>query len=245
MKGKDAMNGQCSRLIFVFVLAAGLMAGCAAPQATAAAPTATALAQATIAPAQPTTIPATATRPPVIPTATAAVITVPPAPKPPASAPSPTVKMLMQSCVDPDTKDLWLEFTFPKSEVLSGDVLSQSLETGTLEIIFPDGSVQAFDEVPPAPKDATAAQTAVCLPEGVGINNLNGKPGDYFLSEYTFENYSDSPHGPQIRVPLEEVMKGFSAGAYQLSWHSTDFISEGIIVEWDGNAVTDTKAVPS
>lgn len=209
------MNGQSSRLLFVLVLAASLLAGCAAPQATAVAPSAPP-AQATAIPIQPSTtsIPPTVANTEVKPTATRTAIPVTATPRPPAATPAPTVKMLFQPCVDPDVKDVWLEFTFPQSEVLSGDVLSQDLDGGTLEIVLPDGTEKTFDRVPPAPKDAAAAQTAVCLPEGVGINNLNGTPGDYFLSEYTFENYSSTPHGPQIRVPLEEVMKGFAAGSY-------------------------------
>lgn len=242
MKGKDAMNGQFSRLIFVVVLAAALLAGCAAPQATAAAPTAPPTPP-TAVPIQPsnTSIPPAAAKP----TATLAPAPSTATPRPPAATPAPSVKILLQPCVDPNVKDVWLEFTIPQSEVLTGDVLSQDLDAGVLEIVLPDGSVKTFDQVPPAPKDAAAAQTAVCLPEGVGINNLNGKPGSYFLSEYTFENYSSTPHGPQIRVPLETVMQGFAAGSYQLWWHATGASSERMIIAWDGKAATSAKAVPN
>jgi hypothetical protein len=59
-----------------------------------------------------------------------------------------------------------------------------------------------------------------------------------FLSEYTFENYNDTPHGPQIRIPLEEALRGFAVGEYRLTWQSIGSFSESITFEWDGKAIT-------
>lgn len=232
---KTIIRRKTGNLVTILGLVLIVLAGCGAPAATSAPPSAApALPTATLIPPTATPLPPTATFTTVPATATPTKVLASPTPRPPTPTPIPAVKIVAHPGASSAQDELWLEFTFLKGETLTGDALSQSLENGVFEVILPDGTQKTFEGIPPAPQDGAAAQEAVWLPEGVAINSMSDSSGSYFLSTYTFENYNDTPHGPQIRIPLEDILQGLGAGTYQLSWRSVGTFSESLTFEWGG-----------
>jgi Tol biopolymer transport system component len=108
--------------------------------------------------------------------------------------------------------ELWLEFLIPPGQNLAGSAIEAYLANGTLELVLPDGKKQSLPQIP-SPSEMA------------------------MLRNSTFENYNQNPEGPQVRIPLGELVKAPTQGLYQVTWHSGSLQSNTILLDWDGNKI--------
>lgn len=124
-----------------------------------------------------------------------------------------SVAIVSPSIPGSPTQDLYLEFLFNPGDVLPGAQIDAELNNGTLELTLPGGEKKSYPGIPA---------------------DTGGMP----FSSQSFENYSDTPSGPAIRIPCETIPDISAMGEYQISWHSENFQSNVLLFEWDGNKIT-------
>jgi hypothetical protein len=125
-----------------------------------------------------------------------------------------TVKIVSHENPASSRLELWLEFAFMPGDILPGSQIESDLNNGSLELTLPGGEKKTYERVP-SPTDSE-------IP-------LNGM---------SFENYNDSPSGPGIRIPIENISDVSAKGEYQVSWHSDNLRSNTVTFEWDGEKIT-------
>ena len=133
--------------------------------------------------------------------------------------------------------ELWLEFAFEPGDTLPGSQIESDLNNGSLELTLPSGEKKTFKQVPHSPTDSEITSD-VWLPEGTGIRTSPPPVGALPLNGFLFENYSNSPNGPQIRIPLEKISDISVIGEYQVAWKSGNLVSNALTFEWDGEKIT-------
>lgn len=108
--------------------------------------------------------------------------------------------------------ELWLEFAVEPGQALKGSEIETYLSDGILEVELPSGEKKTFQQVP-----SPSAMAG--------------------LGDATFENFSQTLSGPQIRIPLGELLNTSMKGQYQVSWHSADLRSNTMILDWSGEKI--------
>jgi hypothetical protein len=158
----------------------------------------------------PTSVPPTLTPTEVPPTQ----MPVPATPAPVAVA-GPAIRILSHQPSFPSfgVVELWLEFAVEPGQALKGSEIMAYLSEGILQVNLPSGEQQTFPQVP-------------------SPSTMAG------MEEATFGNYSQELGGPQLRIPLGELLKTPAKGQYQVSWQSGDLVSKPAIVDWNGAQVT-------
>ena len=151
--------------------------------------------------------------------------------------PSSTVRIVSHENPASSRLELWLEFAFEPGDTLLGSQIETDLNNGSLELTLPSGEKKTFKQVPHSPTDSEITSD-VWLPEGTGIRTSPPPAGALPLNGFLFENYSNSPNGPQIRIPLEKISDISVIGEYQVAWKSGNLISNTLIFEWDGEKIT-------
>jgi hypothetical protein len=91
-------------------------------------------------------------------------------------------------------------------------------------------------KVPHSPS-AEEMTNSICLPEGTGIRTVPAAAEALPINRYSFENYTDSPNGPQIRIPVEKIPDISAKGQYQITWQSGSLLSNKLTFEWDGKSI--------
>lgn len=188
----------------------------------------------------PTSLPtkASATSSPVPPTATAipptATLTATSTLAPPTSTSAPPLKpvrITSHKSSPSSPEELWLEFVIRPQNTLIGSQIENYLSEGILEVVLPNDEKKIFEQMPAPPSEGKE----VWLPTGVAIK---AQPGDSLLGGSLFQNLTDSPVGPQIRIPLEKLLNGSAKGQYKISWKSGNLLSDRTIFDWDGKVIS-------
>jgi Tol biopolymer transport system component len=133
--------------------------------------------------------------------------------------------------------ELWLEFAFAPGDTLPGSQIESELNNGILELTLPGGEKKTFEQVPHSLTDSEITSDLL-LPQGIGTQGSPPPAGALPLNGFLFENYSNSPNGPQIRIPLEKISDISVIGEYQIAWKSGNLISNTVTFEWDGTGIT-------
>jgi len=165
------------------------------------------------------------------------------------TVPSSTVRIVGHENPASSRLELWLEFAFEPGDTLLGSQIETYLNNGSLELTFPIGEKKTFEQVPHSPTDSEI-KSDVWLPEGTGIRTSPPPAGALPLNGFLFENYSNAPIGPQVRIPLDKISDISVIGEYQITWKSGDLISNTLTFEWDGekiivHASTETPIPPT
>ena len=124
-----------------------------------------------------------------------------------------SVAIVSPSIPGSPTQDLYLEFLFNPGDVLPGTQIDVELSSGMLELTLPGGEKKSYPGIPA---------------------DTGGMP----FSSQSFENYSDKPSGPALRIPIETIPDISATGEYQISWHSENFQSNILVFDWDGEKIT-------
>lgn len=124
-----------------------------------------------------------------------------------------SVAIVSPSIPGSPTQDLYLEFLFNPGDVLPGTQIDVELSSGTLELTLPSGEKKSYPGIPA---------------------DTGGMP----FSSQSFENYSDKPSGPALRIPIETIPDISATGEYQISWHSENFQSNILVFDWDGEKIS-------
>ncbi len=133
--------------------------------------------------------------------------------------------------------EIWLKFSFKPGDILPGSQIESELNNGILELTLPGGQKKSFEQIPHSPTDSEITSN-VFLPEGIGIRTFPSPAGTLPLNGFSFENFSNSPNGPQIRIPVEKISDISVIGEYQVAWKSGNLISDTLTFEWDGEKIT-------
>ncbi len=192
-----------------------------------------------------TAIPPTATAVPSTPTLETLPTPLPPTdmPIPPTSidqtAPASGSSVRIVGHENPATSrlELWLEFPVKPGDTLPGSQIESDLNSGSLELTLPGGDKKTFEQVPHSPTDAEI-NSDIWLPQDIGVRMSAPPAGSLPLNGMSFENYTDAPGGPQIRIPLENLPAISAKGQYQISWQSGSLRSNTLTFEWDGSKIT-------
>jgi hypothetical protein len=212
------------KLPFVAVITAFLLAAaCDAPVAIPA--TATPVPPTTTHESMPTPLPPTATPNPSTPTDETLPTSIPP------------VKIVSHENPASSRLELWLEFAFMPGDILPGSQIESDLNNGSLELTLPGGEKKTYQRVPHSPTDSEITSD-IWLPEGIGVQMSPPPAGTLPLNGLSFENYTDSPNGPQIRVPIETLPDISAKGQYQVTWQSGSLRSNTVTFEWDASKIT-------
>ena len=147
-------------------------------------------------------------------TATETPITFPPTHE--ATVPV-TVRIVSNKNPASSSLELWLEFAFMPGDILPGSQIEFDLNNGSLELMLPGGEKKTYPQAPHSPSDSEITSD-VWLPEGTGIRTSPPPTGALPLNGFLFENYSNSPNGPQIRIPLEKISDISVIGEYHVVW---------------------------
>jgi len=183
---------------------------------------------------KPTLVPPTATYTLIPPTATL----IPPTPTNESSGTLISlVKIVNHESMPPAGQQLWLEFAFNPGDILPGSQIEAILNNGTLELVMPGGENKSLAQVPHSPTEDELS-TDIWLPEGTGIQSSPPPAGSLPLNGRSFENYADSPNGPQIRIAVENLSDLTATGQYQITWQSGDLRSNSLVFDWNGKEIT-------
>jgi len=147
------------------------------------------------------------------------------------------VKIVNHESMPPAGQQLWLEFAFNPGDILPGSQIEATLNNGTLELVMPGGEKKSLAQVPHSPT-VDELSTDIWLPEGTGIQSSPPPAGTLPLNGMSFENYADSPNGPQIRIAVENLSDLTATGQYQITWQSGDLRSNSLIFDWNGKEIT-------
>ena len=158
-----------------------------------------------------------------------------PSPRPPTPTPIPPFKIVGHAGARNAKIDIWIEFIIQPGQSLKGSDIETYLNKGTLEVAYPNGEIKQYQEMPSSPTDSEVSNNA-WLPEGIGVSWSSPQAGSSPLSTMVFENYTSNPSGPQIRIPLENILN--AKGQYQLIWRSGIFASTAFVLDWDGINIT-------
>ncbi len=133
--------------------------------------------------------------------------------------------------------EIWLKFSFKPGDTLPGSQIESELNNGILELTLPSGEKKSFEQVPHSPTDSEITSD-LWLPQGTGVRTSPPPAGSLPLNGFSFENYTNSPTGPQIRIPIENLSDISAKGQYQISWRSGSLSSNTVTFEWDGAKIT-------
>ena len=133
--------------------------------------------------------------------------------------------------------EVWLEFAFMPGDILPGSQIESGLNNGSLELTLPSGEKKTYERAPHSPTDSEITSD-LWLPEGIGVQMSQPPAGTLPLNGLSFENYTVSSNGPQIRVPIETLPSISAQGQYQITWQSGSLRSNTMTFEWDGSKIT-------
>ena len=149
----------------------------------------------------------------------------------------PFVRIVAHESMPSSGQELWLEFPFNPGDVLPGSQIESYLNNGSLELTLPNGEAKTISQVPHSPVDSEVTSD-IWLPGNTGIQKSPAPAGMLPLNGMSFENYNESPSGPQIRIHRESLPDLSSIGQYKISWKSGDLISNVVVFGWDGKKIT-------